>query len=300
MIQSRCVRHCATRSRQGFTLVELLVVIGIIALLISILLPSLSAARDQAKTIKCLSNLRVLGQSMASYTAANKGSLIPPDTRGPALNPFNDPTYDTFATILVADGYLSYPKSQENNVPQIDSVFHCPSMHGEFKSNLDYGGADPPSRTDGSGAAPITHRSFGLMKSSAAGGTDLIIYVGYGSNHHTGGQKWSPWRRVPGDNTTESATVDLVRAPDKTSRVRNASEMVMLFDGILFHLNSRPNRLNARHNNKTVTNLLFHDGHAESFKTEMLPGGIGTAPTDSFTNLTKLRALGSPKWRLDY
>jgi hypothetical protein len=49
-----------------------------------------------------------------------------------------------------------------------------------------------------------------------------------------------------------------------------------------------------------VTNLLFHDGHAESFRTEMLPGGLGKAPTDSFTNLTKLRANPYPKWRLDY
>ena len=67
-----------SRHRMGFTLVELLVVIGIIALLISILLPSLNKAREAANSVACLSNLRQIGLSVQLYANQNKGII--PDT----------------------------------------------------------------------------------------------------------------------------------------------------------------------------------------------------------------------------
>src|SRR5688572_29027100 len=74
-------RRASSRAQAAaFTLVELLVVIGIIAVLMAILMPALSKARQASQTIKCASNLRQLGLATAMYTNENQGWLPYPTT----------------------------------------------------------------------------------------------------------------------------------------------------------------------------------------------------------------------------
>jgi len=139
------IRGKAPVPTKGFTLVELLVVIGIIALLISILLPSLNRARETANRVKCASNMRQVGQGILLYANDNKGAY--PRT---IYNSNNTPTWATGSGSGVTnpDPFVNNVTMSPNDVSAAlfllaragyitSEVFTCPSSNAQ---KWDYGG----------------------------------------------------------------------------------------------------------------------------------------------------------------
>jgi prepilin-type N-terminal cleavage/methylation domain-containing protein/prepilin-type processing-associated H-X9-DG protein len=125
------------RRRGGFTLVELLVVIGIIALLISILLPTLAGARRSANTIKCLAALKEIGNSFAMYAQDNKGMY--PAARHTPADPVTRRWTDMIAKYISKKGANFTTQADIAQLRHNSVLWGCP----EWRKSVEYDPSKP-------------------------------------------------------------------------------------------------------------------------------------------------------------
>jgi prepilin-type processing-associated H-X9-DG protein len=266
-------------------LVELLVVIGIIALLIAMLLPSLNRAREQAKTVQCLSNLRQIGQAILMYANNNQGFIVPGSIRAQFYDGGSVKTeIENYASLLVSGRYLKADDDgplTANRETGAYSVFRCPSGLDVINTKDAVGSMDlPPARNNPFGGAGA--QAWAIASRSLNG---QVIPSWYGMSGAVKGGRFGryPFNTLPMDDGNRNLV--------KITRVRRSAEVVMLFDGIWFH-HEIPNMMNRRHAGKTV-NMLLGDGHAENFASNMVPANSGE------DNNLKTNAYPYPKYRID-
>ncbi len=297
--------------RHGFTLVELLVVIGIIALLISVLLPALNRAREAGNTVKCLSNLRQIAQGIQSYAALHQGYLVPGwignnNTAGMGL--------DNYATLLVSGKHVPAPNQGSttadfNKMESTgESVFRCPNgIDIKHETGAGAEGLGNPDATTTARASQYWRR-----KSITPGtGTNVMVDTWYGINmSETGTMTANPPQSAitafeapqaifPMRLIIQTANPNIglmVGKLTRLSQLKKSGELALVYDG-LRGLNANVYKISARHNNKKYTNVMMADGHVETLLWADFPK-ITTAQWRG-TDLTVFGNNQHPKWRLD-
>jgi prepilin-type N-terminal cleavage/methylation domain-containing protein/prepilin-type processing-associated H-X9-DG protein len=139
-------RQRQRRRQHGFTLVELLVVIGIIAVLISILIPVLGRARRAAQEVACMSNLRQLATGMHTYADAYKGNTMP------IVFTAGDYWHHLLAIQL---GDKQYPTDPNNESRLMARLMRCPTLDSNPVANGFGTASQRWSYGDGSGSYGI-------------------------------------------------------------------------------------------------------------------------------------------------
>jgi prepilin-type N-terminal cleavage/methylation domain-containing protein/prepilin-type processing-associated H-X9-DG protein len=308
-------------AHRAFTLVELLVVIGIIALLISILLPSLAKARTQADATKCMSNLRQIGSALVMYNTDNRGYIVPAfnlpaNPAGTNTSATSTQAMDGWPAILERDGYLRIGDAGANpsaSIPEyLHTVFFCPNTGDDNAIMLGQTGTDP--------GGPVGWVDWPMEFPSGGGdgglkvgvtmpldGFNKVIRTGYWINAYNpiGGSFTAAGNDVYYTTSVgvgpDSSPAAVYLKLHKTSQIHGSpSRFIVVADGVyagrqsstqLGLANSRvgyrhPARVTANGltSKNGAANVVFADGHVERVNGDHFPRALSSSDTVGSAN----------------
>jgi prepilin-type N-terminal cleavage/methylation domain-containing protein/prepilin-type processing-associated H-X9-DG protein len=281
---------------KAFTLIELLVVVAIIALLISILLPSLARAKQRALATRCLANLKGIGIGLVAYDSFNNGFVVPSYN----MSGFGGSliTLDGWPAILDRDGFVPGYAGITSN------VFYCPSTTNVIGTAVGAGanviptgyqdwpvtltaGTDTGGQVDPTLPAPNFGDSAGLYLHEIR----TSYWINANNPIGTSPKTFSPnpyYTTSVGYAYSDTGPVGCT----KSNTFARPSAFVVLADGVYAgqqaksRLNGTGSRVGYRHLGSSATapssaNAAFADGHAESLDISIFP----TTAKDPVTGL---------------
>lgn len=259
---------------RAFSLIEVLVVLAVIALLAALLLPALGIARERARTVACLSNLRQIHGSIMLYTYDYEGYFPPLDYSVTNCGTCQDSIFG----VLVTQGYINAPISPSTTVLlDVKTILRCPSGIFELsKPSVKPGDthARPWSSWD-----PECHKAT-AWRTTCFGQTGWIHgWYGVNGSSGSGATYKNPFTRHPPDPGCGTPTVF-----HRRQSVTIPTQLILSYDGVWAHNNWTVNdRVSARHfrvgeTNQLpgATNLIMMDGHGETVQTVQIPAPAET------------------------
>jgi prepilin-type processing-associated H-X9-DG protein len=302
-------RPLSRRRSSAFTLVELLVVIGIIALLIGMLLPVISRAQQASRATKCMSNLRVIAQALFNYSADNRGFVVPaynlPFAPGAATNFTGGPQQpmEGWACILDRDGYVRSNAQSESTAFYCPDTFDVPGLEtGATGAQVNANRANPRGwvewpmifttpggDTNPKQAVTIPDRGF-----------EKLLRVSYWINaYHPTGQTLTPAQIAQRDLYYSTvvgygaSAAQSIRAK-KSSQIRHSSLTITVADGVFMGrqsvnlLGMTNNTIGYRHRGptgpNTAANVGFADGHVETLFGDHFPCAYASSSSYAANN----------------